>query len=118
MREGQAHGIIFRFFLGVEADIFQHQHVARLHTGDGGFHFRAEAIIHFLHRFAEQFAESFGDHIQAQPLHHLPIRTAQVGHQDDFGAFAEQVLDGGQRGANARVVGDHRFSRAWPAVSA
>ncbi len=54
----------------------------------------------------EQLAQRLGRRLQAELRIRAALRPAQVAHQDQRGALLQDVLDGGQRGADALVVRD------------
>jgi hypothetical protein len=94
------------FFLDVEAEILQQNHVAGLGLGAGGLDFRADAVVEELHRLAEQLRERIGDGLEGKFLDALAVRAAEVAHQDDRRTLVERVADGRQRRLNALGVGD------------
>ena len=53
----------------------------------------------------EQLGQPVRHRGQTVLLDHLALGTAQVGGQDQSGTPVEQLLQGGQRGADAEVVG-------------
>ena len=97
----------------MEAQILKQQHLARL-----------ELARHLLGNFAHAIGrEGHIDRVVvlflveqlAQPVDHRPQRIlrirlalgpAQVRGQNHLGLVPQRVFDGGQRGHNARVVGD------------
>ena len=91
----------------VEAQVLHHEHVAvaqrrglRLRVGPhrvGGEH----------DGLAEKLGQALGGGAQRERfLEALAGRSSEVAHEDDARALLHQTLDGGQRGADARVVGD------------
>src|SRR5579862_2626459 len=101
-------GRIVPLFLGMKTDVLQHRHLAGLQRGDALLDMLANRIRQVLDRRAEQLAQLLGYWGHAQLLDHFAVRTAQVRHERDLGALLDQILDGRQRGADARVVGDAR----------
>jgi len=93
-------------FLDVEAEVFEEEHFTGLERGGGGFGDRADAIGGEGDGLAEDLFEFGGDGLEGEFLDHLAIRTAEVAGEDDRRAFFKGVLDRGQRGDDARVVGD------------
>ena len=56
---------------------------------------------------AEQLGQALGGRAQRERLlEALARRTAEVAHEDDARAVVDELLDGGQRRADARIVGD------------
>ncbi len=54
----------------------------------------------------EERAEVIDERAKAHRRDGLALGTAEVRAEDDLGLVAERVLDGGERLADARVVGD------------
>ncbi len=107
-------GRIVGFFLGVEAQVFQQQHLAGLElAGHLAGHF-ADAIGRKGHvdvlaqLLVEQFAQPVDHRAQRVLGIRLALGTAQVRGQNHLGLALQGVDDGGQRGHDAGVVGDGR----------
>ena len=107
---------IVGFFFGVEAQIFEQQHLAGLELvghllGDfayavgekATFHARPDVLI-------EQLAQPVDDRAQRVLRIRLALGTAEVRGQNHLRLVPQGVFDGGQCGPNAGVVGD-RLSR-------
>ena len=116
----------------VEAQVLQHQHVAvaqrrglRLRVGPHGVGGEHDGPAQKLGQAQRGGAQ------RERLLEALAGRTAEVAHEDDARAVRRQALDGGQRRADARVVGhravfhrhvevdahEHALARARPARS-
>ena len=107
-------GRIVGFFFGVEAQIFKQQHLA-------GFELARHLLGHFANAVGRKghvdgLAEFLVEQL-AQPVDHraqrilrirLALGAAEVRSQNDLGLVPEGVIDGGQRGHDAGVVGDGR----------
>ena len=98
-------GIVL-FLLREEAHVFEQHHVAFSGGGHLGLGVGADAAVGFDHRLAQQLAEAGGHGGEAHGLVHLALGPPEVGRQQHLGALADQVVDGGQGGADAGVVGD------------
>ena len=96
----------FAFFLDVEAEIFEQNHVAGFGLGAGGLDFRADAVVQELHRAAEQFWSASATGLRREFFDALAIGPAEVAHQHDGAALVERVFDRRQRGLDALGVGD------------
>lgn len=90
---------------GVEAEVFQHDDVARLHGVDGLLHLRPDDLLRQGDILAEQ-PRPGGHGRKAHLLDDLALGPSEVGGDDDLGVFVEGVVDGGQDGPDSRVVGD------------
>ena len=91
-----------------EAGILKKHHVAVLHGGHGGpgvipYH---SVVICEDDGFAQQLGKADGHGSQGELLLRAVLGLAQVGAEDEPGALVHQVLDGGQGGDDAVVVGD------------
>ncbi len=101
-----AEGVIVGFLFVVEAEIFEQDHFAVLELGGGLFGHLADAIIDELHRHADQFGKR-GDHGKQALLRiALALGAAKVGAEKDTGTLFDQVLDRGNGGTDALVIGD------------
>ena len=65
-----------------------------------------DAFVCEKHLSAEQFLQDSPAGPQGHLIDPFAVRAAQVRHQDEPSAFPRDVPDGGQRGPDARVVGD------------
>jgi len=93
-------------FLSEEAHVLQQHHIALGHGGHLGFGVGADAAVGLHHALAQQLAQAGGHGGEAHALVHLTLGTAEVGREDHLGALAGEVVDGGQGGADAGVIGD------------
>jgi hypothetical protein len=101
-RESGVVGLLAR----IEAHVLQHQHLTGHHALDGLLCLGSDGGV------------DEGDVPAEEPLQHTPDRpervlrfrltlgAAEVAHEDHLGVVVDQVADGRQRGADARVVGD------------
>ena len=91
-----------------EADVFQQDNVAVLHSGRQGFGIFADHIFvaSELHLLTQQLGQSCSDRSQREFFFIFTLRSAQVGAEDDLCLMAGQILDGWQRSNDALVVGD------------
>ena len=99
-------GIVLLLAL-VEAQVLHHQHVAVAQRRG----LRAGVVAHRVggehHGLAHKLGELLGGGTQRERLlEALAGRTAEMAHEDDARAVVDELLDGGQRRADARVVGD------------
>ena len=107
-RESRIVGFLFR----VEAQVLEQQHLARLELarhlfGNLAHAIRREGHVDAIAEFlVEQLAQPDGHGPQRILRIRLALGPAQVRGQNHFGAVPQRVLDGGQRGHNARVVGN------------
>jgi hypothetical protein len=97
---------IVRLLLGVEAEVLEHQQVARTQLLDGHLDSGSERVAGHPHRAAEELAEAVGDRLQAESVVHLALRPPEMAGEDDGRPTLQQVHDRRQAGANAGVVGD------------
>ena len=101
-----AHGGILAGLLRVEANVLQQHHVAVVHRGDLGLGILAVGVLGQRDLDAEQLAQTLGDRGQRQLRDDLALRTAEVGHQDDLGAFFAKRRDSRQRGLDTAIIGN------------
>ena len=99
-------GGVALLLLGVEAEVFEQDHVAGLERGAGLGDRRADAIGQEADRFLQQFGEPRRARRQAEFRVGLAFGPAEVRHEDQRAALLEHRLDARQRGADALVVGD------------
>ncbi len=90
----------------VKTEVFQEEHVARLHPGHQFLYLRPDAIRREDDFFAQETLEPSGDRCEAVARVRFALRAAQVGAQDDLGPLIHGTVDGGQRGADPGIVGD------------
>jgi hypothetical protein len=95
------------FFLGMEPQVLEQDDAAAAARSDRVLRGVADAILGEHHRAVQELREPIRHRAQA----HLGIRfafgAAQMAGENDRRAVNEGVLNGGQRGADARVVTDH-----------
>ena len=103
---GGALGGVLGGFLRVEANVLEQHNVAIVHGGDLGLGVLTVGVLGQRHIGAQQLAEAGGNRGQAQLRDDLALRAAEVGHEDDLGAFFVQGLDGRQSGLDSTVIGD------------
>ena len=96
-------------FAGVEAEVFQQNDVARSHVRDGGGHSRAGAIVKALNRPVQQKAQPVSHGGQPQLLRNFTAGPSQVGAKYHPAVSFQQIMDGGQGGPQALVVGGDGF---------
>ena len=90
----------------VEAEVLQQHDLAGLEGGGLGLGVLTDDILGEDHVLPQQLAQALGHGSQGEGLLPLPLGLAQVGAGDDGGVLLQQVLDGGQGGHDALVVGD------------
>ena len=92
----------------VEAQVLQHQHVARPQRGRlGRAHRRPPCRVAKATSLPSSSPSLLGRGLQAELRHRrLTLRASQVAHQDQLAAAVEHRLDRGQRHANSAIVGD------------
>src|SRR5271154_1577301 len=96
----------------MEAEVFEQEWLAGFEVrghlgGDGADAVRAEGHVFVVAEdVVEEAAEMIDDGTKAHGGDRLALGTAEVGAEDDLGSVAERVLDGGERLADAGVVGD------------
>ena len=93
------------FLALVEAGVFQQQHVAVGHLGDGGFRRRPDAIRSEGDRLAEMRRERGGDGLQRIGLVRPVLRAAEMGEQDDLAALAGDFVQRRQDAVDPGGVG-------------
>ena len=97
---------IVLLFFSKEANVFKQNHVAVGHRTHLGFGVGANAAVGFGDGFAEQLAQACGHRCEAHRVVHLTLGATKVSREHNLGALANEVVDGGQRCANAGVIGD------------
>ena len=98
-------GIVLLLAL-VETKVLENQHLTILKGRCLGLGVWADGVGGERHGATEQLGEAQGRRAQRELLlEALARRTAEVAHEDDAGAFVDQFLDGGQRSADAGIVG-------------
>ena len=101
-------GGIVLFLLGMEADIFQEEDIARLEGGAELVGFGADAVGRELDRFAQDFGEVGGNRLEGILLLRLALGAAEVAGEDEGGALFQKKLQRGQGFLDAGVVGNLR----------
>ncbi len=99
---GQFEVILFLF--GVEAGIFEHQHLAGFERFGGSFGYRANAVFGKGHRLAHQLRQVICHRFEGVFGIRTTLGPAQVRAQDHSRAVIEQILDGRQGRPNAGIV--------------
>src|SRR5439155_18785238 len=105
-REAPRERLVVFLLARVKTEVFQEEHVARLHPGDQFLDLRPDAIWREEDFFAQKALEPSGDRCQAVSRVRFAVGAAQVGAQDDLGPLIHGAVDGGQRGADPGIVGD------------
>ena len=105
-REGRGEGRVVRLFLGVEAEVLEHQHLARPEALDRVLGPDPERVAGDRDVPAHQLGQDLPDRPQAQPVLDLAIRTPEMARQDDRGPRVEEQVDRRDGGPDARIVGD------------
>ena len=94
---------------GMEAEVFQQQHLARAETGRRLLGERADAVFREAHAPpAERPAERPDERAERQGGHALSARPAEMRQQDHRAAFGADLLDRGREAVETRGVGDPR----------
>lgn len=93
---------------GIKAGVLKQQDLARLERGGLRLGVGADGILGELDRLAEQLGKADGNALERQVGLGVGVLfgLAEVGADDQRGAVVQQVLDRGQSGADALVVGD------------
>ena len=90
----------------LKAGVLQQQDLAGLEGGGLGLGVGAHHVLGHDDRLAQQLAQAGGHRLQGQLGLDLALGLAHVGAGDHRGVLLQQVLDGGQGGTDALVVGD------------
>ena len=101
---GQVLGLLL-----AEAGVLQQNHVAVVHSGNSGLSLLAHngVVIGEHNVLAQQLAQTHGYGSQAELLFGAVLGLAQMAAQDHLATVLDQLLDGGQGGNDAVIVGDH-----------
>ena len=103
----------------VEADVLEHQDVTRLDLGNGSSGLLAVGVVNELHVIAGKLGELLGGRLERElGLGTVALGAAEVAHEHDAGAVLLEVLDGGDGGLDARVVGDDTVLQGHVEVNA
>ena len=97
---------IVGLLLAVKAQILEQDQLTGAQLADGVVHARTERIAGHADRASKQLREPVSDGLETQRVVDLALWTTQVARQDHARAALQQVADGGNAGANPRVVGD------------
>jgi hypothetical protein len=84
----------------------------------GGLDFGTDHRRRYCHFAAEQLSEAFCYRRHGERWRWLASGTPKVRCQDDRGLAVEEIPDGGQGGANARVVGNFAIAEGYIEVNA
>ena len=98
-------GVVFLLFR-TEADVFQQHDLARLQGRGHSLGLGAGDVLCQRHRQLEELLQPAGHGLQAQLGVDLALGTAQMGAQDHGSILFQQIADGGQRAADADIIGD------------
>ena len=99
-------GLVLAGLLRVETNVFQQHNVAVLHGGYLSLGVLAIGVGGENHRNTEKFAQACSPGSQGKLRNNLALRAAEMGHENDLGAFLAQSLDGRQRRLDTTIVGD------------
>ena len=111
------HGGVVLGFARVEARVFEHEHFTRLERGRSFFRLRAGGIAGELDGRVDQRRQVVGGHLHAEFRVRPAFGAAQMAHEDYGCAVFEQVVDGGQGGADAGVVADLSIAQRYIEVN-
>ena len=92
------------FFLGIEAEVLEHQHFTGFHGGHlvTGFH----AVLCELHGTAQQLFQMLDDGLDGELRVGILLRATEMRHQYHHAFVVQNLVDGGQSGTHTSVVGD------------
>jgi len=97
---------IVRFLVPVEAEVLEQDQLAGTELADRVVHAGTERVAGHAHRASQQLRQPIRDGLEPEGIVDLALGTAEVAGQNHAGTALQQIADGGQAGANARVVGD------------
>ena len=103
---GLGQGGVVLGLAGLEAGVLQQHDLAGLEGGGLGLGVGAHHVVGHDDRLVQQLAQADGHRLQAQLGLYLALGLAHVGAGDHRGPLVQQILDGGQGGADALVIGD------------
>ena len=89
-----------------KAGVLQQHDLAGLQGGGLGPGVGAHHILRHDDGLAQQLAQALGHGLEAQGRVRAVLRLAQMGAGDDGSVLVQKILDGGQGGPDALVVGD------------
>ena len=98
-------GIVLGLTL-LKAGVLQQHDLAGLQSSGLGLGVGAHHVVSHDNILAQQLAQALGHRLQAQLRLHLALGLAHVRAGNDGGVLVQQILDGGQSGTDALVVGD------------
>ena len=104
--EGEPLLVGLRGLARVEAQVLEHGDLAVAERGDGLLRGGADGVGREGDLLAEQLAEAAHDRAEGVLLLGLALGAAEVGDHRDPGTGLDEPGEGGQRGADAAVVGD------------
>ena len=105
-RELRREARVVLLLLGVEAQVLEQQRFAWSQPLDLVLRANPERVAGDRHVLTDEQRQALGHRSKPEAVLDLPVRSAQVAREHDAGAAGQQVADGRNRGANARVVGD------------
>ena len=107
-RQVPAEGLVVALLALVEAEVLEEQHLPLAEVRDRLLHAVADAVVGQDDVLVEKLGEALGRGLEGELdlVRGVSLRTPEVGSQDDPGLGGDRVPDGGQRGADAGVVGD------------
>ena len=98
-------GVVVGLLL-VEAQVLEKEHAPRRQLRRGRLDLGPHAVAHGANLTPEQLGETLRHRREAQLLDDLALGAPEMGTEDHRAAAFEEVGDGRQGGADARVVGD------------
>ncbi len=104
--EGRGEGRIVGLLLGVEAEVLEHEHLARSEALDRVLGADPERVAGDRHVPPHELGQDLADRPEAEPVLDLAVRPAEVAGEDHRRPGVEERDDGRDRGTDARVVGD------------
>ncbi len=106
LRELRGKGGVVCLLAGVEAGVFQHQHIAVIQAGHRVLGLGADAIRRERHRLAKHAPQRLGNRLQRHFRHDFALRPVEMAEHDDFRALAGEFLDRRHETLKPRRVGD------------
>src|ERR1041384_5289035 len=100
---------IVRFFARLEAQVLQHRDIAIFHSGDDFVRNVADRVVTKEYRLIDQRVQMIRHRPERVFIDALPFRPSEVRHQNRFCFLLAEIIDGRQRFADPRVVGDFNF---------
>jgi hypothetical protein len=96
--------VIVAFLTRMEAQVFEKAHISRRHFSNRFDHRWTDAIIQRGNGPAQKGSQPLAHRSQAQGIVDLASGSTEVGAQHHLALPLQQVLDGGQGGAQAMIV--------------